>query len=84
MRYTLTVNAGSAKPTSRAARIQEAIQLKAMNVVDDQYVLQAFQVSHWQQVLQRKQAQMQAEATVAALVGGGKGEPHGPGQGHPH
>ncbi len=84
LRFTMNVNAGSQKPTSRAARIQEAVQLKAMNVVDDQYVLQAFQVSHWQTVLARKQAQLQAEAQVAALTGGGKGVPHGPGTGHPH
>ena len=77
MKFALTVNAGSSKPTSRAARIQEAIQLKGMNVVDDQFVLEAFRVSHATDVLKRKQQQEQiqlqlAEANKAAGAGGAK------------
>jgi hypothetical protein len=79
LRFTMMVNAGSSKPTSRAARIQEANILKQMNVVDDQYVLQAYRVSHWKAVMQRKQqqeqmqlqlAQAQAAAGIAQKSGG--------------
>jgi hypothetical protein len=78
LRFTMLVNAGSSKPTSRAARIQEANTLKQMNVVDDQYVLQAYRVSHWKAVQQRKQAQQQmemqlAQAQAAAGQSAGKG-----------
>ena len=66
MRFTMLVNAGSSKPTSRAARIQEANILKQMNVVDDQYVLQAYRVSHWKEVKARKDAQMAQMAQMAA------------------
>jgi hypothetical protein len=65
MRFTMTVNAGSSKPTSRAARIQEANTLFQMKVVDDQYVLQAYRVSHWKAVKQRKDAQMAQQAQLA-------------------
>lgn len=87
LRFSLLVNAGSSKPTSRAARIQEANQLFEMHVVDQQYVLQAYRVSHWQSVMQRTK-QEQKEAAIAAAVagtgGGGKPQPKGPGTGHPH
>jgi hypothetical protein len=76
LRFTMMVNAGSSKPTSRAARTQEAMLLKNANIVDDQYVLQAFRVSHWKQVQARKQAQMQQELQLAqaqAAAGGGGG-----------
>jgi hypothetical protein len=84
LRFSLLVNAGSSKPTSRAARIAEAVQLKQLGVVDAQFVLQAFRVSHWEQVLQRVQQEQQQAAIAAALSGGGKGQPKGPGTGHPH
>jgi len=84
LRFSMMVNAGSSKPTSRAARIAEANQLKEMDVVDDQYVLQAYRVSHWQSVLQRKQQADQQKAILAALQGGGKGQAKGPGTGHAH
>ena len=81
LRFSLLVNAGSSKPTSRAARIQEANQLFEMHVVDQQYVLQAYRVSHWQSVMQRTK-QEQKEAAIAAAVagtgGGGKPQPKGP------
>jgi hypothetical protein len=83
LRFSMLVNAGSSKPTSRAARIAEAQWLKEANVVDDQFVLQAYRVSHWQAVLQRKQAADQQKAVLAALSGE-KGEAKGPGTGHPH
>jgi hypothetical protein len=84
MRFSLTVNGGSAKPTSRAARIGEANALKQMGVVDDQFVLQAYRVSHWQSVLARVRQERQSEAMMAAIEGAPKGQPHGPGTGHPH
>ncbi|HVA84908.1 MAG TPA: hypothetical protein VNF73_01190, partial [Candidatus Saccharimonadales bacterium] len=65
MKFALTVNAGSAKPTSRAARIQEANALFMMHVVDDQFVLQAYQVPHWREVQARKQQQEQMELQIA-------------------
>lgn len=86
LRFSLLVNAGSTKPTSRAARIQEAVQLKSLGVVDAQYVLQAYRVSHWQAVLRRVQMEAQQQAMMEA-VSGGKGGPHheGPGSGtHEH
>ena len=84
MRFSLLCNAGSTKPTSRAARIQEANTLKQMHVVDDQFVLQAYRVSHWQSVLQRTKAEQQQQAMLAAVQGGPKGQPKGPGTGHAH
>ena len=73
LRFTMLVNAGSSKPTSRAARIQEANTLKQMGVVDDQYVLQAYRVSHWKDVKRRKDAQMQQEAQLAESLKEAKG-----------
>lgn len=84
MRFSLLVNAGSSKPTSRAARIAEANQLKEMGAVDNQYVLQAYRVSRWQSVLQRVKQEQQEEAVQMALAGGGKGQAKGPGTGHAH
>lgn len=84
LRFSLLVHAGSDKPTSRAARIQEANALHQMQVVDDQYVLQAYRVSHWQAVYQRTQQQKQQAAMIAALQGGPKGQARGPGTGHEH
>ena len=65
LRFALTVNAGSSKPTSRAARIAEANTLKQMGVVDDLFVLQAYRVSHAQDVLKRTQLQRQQMAAIA-------------------
>src|ERR1700722_4312810 len=84
MRFSLLVNAGSSKPTSRAARIAEANQLFEMGVVYEQYVLQAYRVSHWQSVKKRNDAERQKQAILAAMSGGGKGQPKGPGTGHAH
>ena len=83
LRFSLLVNAGSAKPTSRAARIQEANALYQMGVVDPQYVLQAYRVSHWQSVLARKEEHDRQKAILAAIQGGG-GQARGPGTGHAH
>jgi hypothetical protein len=84
MRFSLLVNAGSSKPTSRGARMAEAKDLFEMHAVDAQYLLQAYRVSHWQSVLQRKQQEDQEAAIQAAIQGGGKGQPKGPGTGHAH
>jgi hypothetical protein len=83
LRFSLLVNAGSAKPTSRAARIAEANTLFQMGVVDQQYVLQAYRVSHWQAVMARKQEEDRQKSLLRAIQGGG-GQPRGPGTGHPH
>jgi len=76
LRFTMTVGAGSSKPTSRAARIAEANTLKAMECVDTQYVLQAYRVSHWQSVLQRVEAEQQQQAMMAGMGKGEKGQTH--------
>ena len=65
MKFALTCNAGSSKPTSRAARIAEANTLKQMGVVDDLFVLQAYRVSHAQDVKKRTDLQRQQMAQIA-------------------
>lgn len=66
MKFALTVNAGSSKPTSRAARIAEANTLKQLGVVDDLFVLQAYRVSHAMDVKRRTDMQRQQMAQIAA------------------
>jgi|HubBroStandDraft_6_1064221.scaffolds.fasta_scaffold00184_11 hypothetical protein len=68
MRFVLTVNSGSAKPTSRAARVSEAFKLKQLGVVDNLYVLQACQVSHAQTIMERQQQQEQKQLEMAAAA----------------
>jgi hypothetical protein len=65
LRFALSVNAGSSKPTSRAARIAEANTLKQMGVVDDLFVLQAYRVSHALDVKRRTDLQRQQMAEIA-------------------
>lgn len=84
MRFSLTVAAGASKPTSRQARLQEALMLHQQGAVDDQFLLQAARVPHYQQVLARTQQQKQLAAEQKALAGGPKGQPKGPGTGHSH
>jgi hypothetical protein len=81
--FSLNVNAGSDRPTSRQARIAEADALFAMHAVDQQFVLQAHQVADWQAVVQRMQQAAMAAAQAEHAQGGG-GQPKGPGTGHPH
>jgi len=81
LRFALTVNAGSQKPTSRSARIQEAMQLKQADCVDDLFVLQAYQVAHADSVLARKQAEDQQKAAIAHAQ---PQQAKGPGTGHAH
>lgn len=81
LKFSLTVNAGASNPTSRQARIAEIDALKAMDVVDDQTVLQAHRIPHWQAILARKQEAAAAEAQAEKEAGR---QPHGKGQGHPH
>jgi hypothetical protein len=78
MRFALTVNAGSAKPTSRAARVSEALTLQSRGIVDNLYVLQAFQVSHAQAVIDRQQKQQQQQMAMAAALGQGKQDNRSP------
>jgi hypothetical protein len=53
LRFSLMVQAGSSLPTSRAARIQEIDTLFAMGVVDEQAVLEAHDIPHRQEILER-------------------------------
>ena len=79
--FQLNVSAGSDRPTSRQARIAEADALFAMKAVDQQYVLQAHQVSDWEAVV----ARMGEAAKLAAQQHAqSKGQPKGPGTGHAH
>jgi len=80
LRFTMLVNAGSSKPTSRSARMQEANMLKSMDVVDDQYVMQAYRVSHWKSVLERKEAKQAQALQVAQALGQAGDKPKGGGK----
>src|ERR1035437_1558973 len=85
--FALNVSAGSDRPTSRQARIAEADALFAMKSVDQQFLLQAHQISDWEEIIQRMQAQALEMAKAAAAGKGGKGgspQPTGPGTGHAH
>ena len=77
LRFSITCNAGASKPTSRGARIMEANNLHDRKVVDDLFVLQAYRVSHAQQVLERKQKQLQEEAKLAETQKAAKDEKGG-------
>lgn len=79
--FQLNVSAGSDRPTSRQARIAEADALFAMHAVDQQYVLQAHQVSDWEEVVARMQKQAMA---MAQAQHDAKAQPKGPGTGHEH
>ena len=79
--FSLNVSAGSDRPTSRQARIAEADALFAMKAVDQQYVLQAHQVSDWEAVVDRMQKAAMAAAQAAHEA---KGQAKGPGTGHAH
>lgn len=81
LRFQLLVDAGSSKPTSRGARIQEIDALKAMGVVDNMTVMQAHGIPHGEQIQQRMQQEAKAAAAAQAQA---KGQPTGPGTGHPH
>jgi hypothetical protein len=76
LKFTLLVNAGASKPTSRSARFAEALQLKEVGAVDNQYVLEAARVKHIPQVMQRLQAQQQAEMQMQAQAHSEKGQTH--------
>jgi hypothetical protein len=84
LKFSLVVKAGSAAPTSRQARIAEADALFAMHAIDAQAVLQAHAWPNWQEVVKRMQDQAAAAAQAQAQQGGPKGQPKGPGTGHPH
>lgn len=53
MRYALHVEAGSSLPTSRSSRIEEAVQLFAMGIYDEEAVLEAITPPNWQRTLAR-------------------------------
>lgn len=68
LKYIIQVRAGASTPTSRQSRIGEADKLFAMQVIDDQAVLEAHQYPHIQELLARKYEKMQK-----GLIGGGPG-----------
>lgn len=68
LRFMLVIGAGSTTPTSRQARIAETDKLFALGVVDDEYVLQTYQIRHIEEILKRKYEKMQM-----GLLGGGPG-----------
>jgi hypothetical protein len=76
LKFSLMVNGGATKPTSRSARFAEAMQLKAVGAVDNQYVLEAARVSHIPQVLARVQQEQQAAAEAAKAAHSEKGQTH--------
>jgi hypothetical protein len=77
LKFQLVVDAGSSKPTSRGARIQEIDALKAMGVVDNITVLQAHGIPHKEAIQQRmEQEAMAAAKAQAAAKGTGTGHPH--------
>lgn len=53
MRYTLHVEAGSSLPTSRSARIQEAVNLFTLGIYDEEAVLEEIAPPNWQRTLAR-------------------------------
>lgn len=53
MKFMLKVEAGAIQPTSRQARVAEAKVLRALNVVDDLYVLQQHGIRNPQRILDR-------------------------------
>lgn len=53
MKFILKVEAGSTQPTSRSGRTSEAKVLRALNCVDDLYVLQAHGIRNPQRILDR-------------------------------
>lgn len=81
LKFAMTVSAGASNPTSRQSRVAEIDALKQMGVVDDQTVLEAHRIPHWQAILKRNGAQKQAEAEALAAA---KGQGKGPGTGHAH
>jgi hypothetical protein len=53
MRYQLHIEAGSSLPTSRAARIAEAMNLYTIGAYDDEAVLEVVAPPNWQRTLAR-------------------------------
>ena len=86
IKFALLIHAGADNPTSRQARIAEVDALAAMGMVDRPAVLEQHNFPHWQNVDQRMtQKEMAiAQAQAAGARSGGKGQPRGPGTGHPH
>jgi hypothetical protein len=64
LKYSLLVNAGSANPTSRQARIAEMDALFGMGAVDRQVLLQAHRIPNWQSIESRMEAKEQAAAEM--------------------
>lgn len=54
LQYIMSMKGGSTFPTSRQARIAEAIQLYTLGAVDDQYLLEVCQITNIPVILGRK------------------------------
>ena len=86
LKFSLLVLAGADNPTSRQSRIAEADALFALHAIDRPALLEQHAFPHWQSVDNRmKEQELQiAQAAAAGTASGGKGQPRGPGTGHPH
>lgn len=69
LEYIIQVRAGASAPTSRQSRINEADKLFAMQVIDDQAVLEAHQYPHIKELLDRKYEKMQ-KGIMGGVPGG--------------
>ena len=81
LKYSLVVDAGSSKPTSRGARIAEIDALKEIGAVDNKTVLQVHQIPHADAIQQRMQEEAMAMAAAQARA---QAQARGAGTGHPH
>ena len=81
LKYSLVVDAGSSKPTSRGARIAEIDALKEIGAVDNKTVLQVHQIPHADAIQQRMQEEAMAMAAAQARA---QAQTQGAGTGHPH
>lgn len=57
-KYALQIRGGSNFPTSRSARIAEAMQLFTLGAIDDEALLAAYGYPHYREVIERKMAKM--------------------------
>lgn len=78
-RYSLIVNAGSDVPTSRQARVSEAINLFVLKAVDRQYLLEAVGIHDWpaiEQRMEQKEAEQQKAIEATARDKSGRAPQH--------
>lgn len=68
LQFTVEIEAGSSLPTSRMARREEALELFNAGVVDQQYLLEAYEVHDAEEIIARMQQAMQPEMSTAPPV----------------